>query len=438
MTAPEGGISGSVPAEGGISGDGPLSGGISGGWAGWAWMAGFAGLAALGAMGFFSQLHGAHPERAWRAYHINFLLWSAMAQGGLLFSIIMHLTSARWTRRLSSLAESMAAFFPVSLALFIALFIGREALFPWLNQDLHGKEAWLNMPFLFTRDLIGFLILYGLGFGYIYYALKDKIDPASAGWAARTILRIGKGGDSGAGGAPGLAQAGGDRSADRYRMTVLAVLYALAYAIVLSLVSFDLVMSMDPHWISTLFGPYSFVKAFYLGLGALLILASLSHLIHGDRSGLTSANFHDLGKLFFGFCLVWADFFYCQFVVIWYGNIPEETHYVIQRTATAPWEQLAWTVFIVCFVAPFFILLNKKVKTKPAFMMVLSAVIIAGLWLEHLLLLGPAWQAHPDRLPIGLSEGVITLGFFGLMALAVRFFLNLFPELFRAAEGKTD
>ncbi|MGB2689369.1 MAG: hypothetical protein WBC36_10330, partial [Desulfobacterales bacterium] len=125
------------------------------------------------------------------------------------------------------------------------------------------------------------------------------------------------------------------------------------------------------------------------------------------------------------------DFFYVQLVVIWYGNIPEETAYLIERTMTPPWNYLAWFVFIICFILPFVILLNKKVKTKPQFMSILCTVVIMGIWLEHLLLVGPALNHHASSLPLGLTDGLIFLGFLGLISLAVMTFLNLFPELLR-------
>lgn len=384
----------------------------------------FAGLILLGTASFIYLVNGHHPETAWRAYHINFLLWSAIAQGGLLFSMVMHVAKARWSGPLARLSESFAAFFPISFVLFLILFLGRESIFPWLHHDLHGKEVWLNMPFLFTRDAIGLLILYGLGFAYLTQVLRLSVNPRFTGGGLRSAaIRLLRRGET-------------DGEVIRWRMTVFAVLYMLAYASVLSLIGFDLVMSMDPHWISTLFGAYSFVKAFYIGLGALLVLASAVWLTQGDRAGLTPDHFHDLGKLFFGFCLVWADFFYCQFVVIWYGNLPEEAAYVIERTMTLPWQSLAWAVFILCFVVPFFILLNRAVKRKPAVMMVLASAIIVGIWLEHLLLLGPTWHGHPAGLPLGIWDALITLGFFGLMAAAVTAYLNLFPELVRAPRGE--
>ena len=383
-------------------------------------------LILLGFGTFLVGLAGRHPERAWQAYLTNFLLWSAIAQGGLLFSTIMHTVKARWSGPLSNLAESFTAFFPISFVLFVLLFLGKNHIFPWLHQDLHGKEIWLNLPFLFTRDFIGLLILYALGFAYLYHALWLKLDrSASEGKIRQLLFHL------------------WDRNIQdvercRSRMTVLAILYMLAFAIILSLIGYDLVMSMDPHWYSTLFGAYTFIKAFYIGLGGLIILASILHLSPQSEFRLKSSQFHDIGKLFFAFCLVWADFFYCQLVVIWYGNLSEETAYVIERTMMVPWNSLAWFVFIICFILPFFILLNKSIKTKPQFMSILCAVIIMGIWLEHLLLIGPALNQHVSSLPLGISDGLIFLGFFALMVIAIAYFLNLFPELARTGDGEVN
>jgi len=375
----------------------------------------FALLVLVGVISFFVQLAGKHPEKAWHAYHLNFLLWSAVAQGGLLFSIVMHLVGARWSQPMQRLAESFAAFFPVSFVLFILLFLGREYLFPWLHLE-HGKDLWLNLPFLFSRDLVGLLLLYGLGLAYLYYVLRIELEPGETKGKLRGFLLRGKTGSE------------EETLGYKKKMTVLSVLYILAYAFVLTLISFDLVMSMEPHWFSTLFGAYAFAKAFYLGLAALMILSALFYLGTGEEGSLTSSHFHDLGKLLFAFCLVWADFFYVQLLVIWYGNISEETIYVIQRVMLLPWRPLAWAVMIVGFVIPFFILLNRKIKSKPAPMIILCTVVIIVLWFEHLLLLGPAWNHHLTTLPVGPTDLLITLGFLGLMAFSVASFLRLFPE----------
>ena len=105
-------------------------------------------LVLAGFLAFLWGLFGPHPERAWQAYLINFLLWSSVAQGGLLFSALMHTVKARWSGPLEGISHAFAAFFPVSFVLFLLLLFGRYQIFPWINEDLHGKEAWLNVPFL--------------------------------------------------------------------------------------------------------------------------------------------------------------------------------------------------------------------------------------------------------------------------------------------------
>jgi hypothetical protein len=378
---------------------------------------------AIGVVTFIFGLTSEHPERAWQAYLINFLLWSAIAQGAVLFSTVMHMTNARWSGPLSGLSESFTAFFPLSFVLFLLLFIGRTHIFPWLQEDLHGKEVWLNIPFLFWRDFFGLLILYLLGFAYLFNALQLKYDPNQpVGEIRKYIYNAWK-------------QNHPNPERIKSRMTVWGGLYILAFALVLSLIGFDLVMSMDPHWVSTLFGAYHFVKSFFVGLGALIILAAIIRIKQGEASGIKTNHFHDIGKLFFGFCLLWADFFYVQLMVIYYGNIPEETHYVIVRTMLAPWNKLAWIIFIVCFIGPFFILLNQRIKTKPVLMLTICSVVIVGIWLEHLLLLGPALSHETQAIPLSLSDGLISLGFLGLMAIAVGYFLKVFPETIPVKES---
>jgi hypothetical protein len=374
-------------------------------------------LIIIGLAAFIYGILSPHPEKAWQAYLINFLLWSAIAQGAVLFSAVMHMTKARWSGPLSALSESFAAFFPLSFVLFLLLFLGRSHIFPWLHADLHGKEVWLNIPFLFTRDCIGLLVLYSIGFAYLYNALQLRSSANQAQGAFRKMIRKG--------------WIRNNRSPEQVKkkMTIWAGLYILAFTLVLSLIGYDLVMSMDPHWVSTLFGGYTFVKAFYVGLGALIILAAVTRIKKGKASGLEPSHFHDIGKLFFAFCLLWADFFYVQLTVIWYGNIPEETHYVIERTLMVPWNTLAWTIFGICFIIPFVILLNKKVKSAPVFMVILCSAIIIGFWFEHLLLLAPALSHEVTTLSVSVSDGLISLGFLGLMVVAVSYFLNRFPEL---------
>jgi len=384
------------------------------------------GLIAIGLFSFIWPLLRGRPEIAWQAYLVNFLLFSAIAQGAVVFSAMMNTVRAVWSRRLANLAEAFAAFFPLSLLLFLGLFWGREYVFPWLHHDLHGKEIWLNLPFLFSRNLVGLLILYGLGFAYLYYSLWFKVGSNSSASALRTRL------------ARLWHRAGPDTAKYEHRRYVFGVLYLLAFAVVLSLVGYDLVMAAEPHWYSTLFGAYTFIKAIYVGFGALIILAAYLHLNHKEAFRLDSAEFLDMGRLFFAFCLAWADFFYCQLVVIWYGNISEETAYVITRTLMAPWNRIAWAVFIICFILPFLLLLNRRIKTVPRAMMILCSLVLVGMWLEHYLLLGPALSGHTAGFPVAPVEVGVGLGFLGLMMAAVFSYLHQFPEMLESGGNASE
>jgi Ni/Fe-hydrogenase subunit HybB-like protein len=384
----------------------------------------FTGLAAAGALIFIAVATIGDPARAWQAYLLNFLFFSAIAQGAVVFSALMHTVKARWSGPLADVAESFAAFFPVSLVLFVILFLGRQYVFPWLHEDLHGKEVWLNLPFLFGRDFFALCLLYGVGLAFLYHRLYFTLNARGAtGPLGRRLLDRWD-----------HQPLDERRIADR--TTVFAILYLLAFAVVLSLVGYDLVMAADPHWYSTLFGAYCFVKAVYIGFGGLIVLGAILHMSEKNHYHLEDSQFHDIGKLFFAFCLVWADFFYAQFVVIWYGNLPEETAYIIKRTMLAPWNALAWTVFIGCFVAPFLILLNRRIKTRPKAMTVICLATMTGIWLEHYLLLGPAFHQHADHLPLGWVEVAVAIGFFGLLAASVTTYLKTLPELLEA--GKAD
>ena len=377
----------------------------------------FYALAAAGFLIFIMVAVVGNPARAWQAYLLNFLFFSAIAQGAVLFSALMHTVKAKWSGPLTDVAESFAAFFPVSILLFVILFLGHQHVFPWLHEDLHGKEVWLNLPFMFGRDLVGLCLLYGFGLAFLYHRLYFtlKARGASGPFGRRLLAHWDKH-------PPDEERLAG-------RMTVFGILYLLAFALVLSLVGYDLVMATDPHWYSTLFGAYTFVKAVYIGFGALIVLGALLHLSEKNSYHLQENQFHDIGKLFFAFCLVWADFFYAQFVVIWYGNIPEETAYIIERTLATPWNALAWTVFFGCFVAPFLILINRKIKTMPKAMIVICLAVMIGIWLEHYLLLGPAFHHQADHLPLGWVEAAVAVGFFGLLAAAITGYFKQFPEL---------
>lgn len=369
----------------------------------------FSAMIVVGAATFVTGIFGTEPERAWQTYLVNFVFWTGLSFGTVLFSAILTITNARWGRPLKRLAEAIGAFLPVSLVMFLVIFWGREEIFHWIHEPIPKKAAWLNIPFLFARDGIGLLVLTAVSLTIIYYSVKRDTDAITA--RAR--------GD----------QEDADNSDKCEKvLKILSPLYGVLYALILTLIAFDLIMSLSPHWYSSLFGAAYFIGSLYSGLAALMILAALALIKLDLGQYIHPRQFHDLGKLTLGFCLMTGDFFFTQFLVIWYGNLPEETKFVILRTKSVTWEPFAWAVLIVSFAVPFIVLLNRKVKMKPPAMIALSIIILAGMWMERYLLVVPSlWKG--ENIPFGVPEILITAGFFGTIALCVLFFLLKFPIL---------
>ena len=187
-------------------------------------------------------------------------------------------------------------------------------------------------------------------------------------------------------------------------------------------------MSLDPHWYSSLFGGYFFIGNLYLGLAGLTITAILMRKFFRLEEYITISVLHDLGNLTFAFCLLSGDFFWSQFLVIWYGNLPEETGFVITRGMELPWSTLSWGVLIICFIWPFLIMLSRKAKRNPLTLFIICAVIFSGMWLERYVLIVPSlWKG--ETAPFGLTEIFITLGFLASFVLTFLSFVKRIPLL---------
>lgn len=374
-----------------------------------AWGLVFLALIFLGGAAFGIGLGGEQPIRTWQIFLVNYLFWSGLALGSVVFSAALTITKARWGRPVKRLAEAPAAFLPFSFLLFWVLFAGRERIFPWIDHPIPQKAVWLNAGFLFARDGLSLLILISVALALVYFSVRGERSlqfQSQEDWER--------------------CRAQGEENQEK--QAILAPITAILYALVFSLLGFDLVMSLSPHWYSTLFGMYFFTGSFYSGLAVVIFLSLLAVKRFDLEAFIRKNQFHDLGKLFLAFCLVNGDFFFSQFLVIWYGNLPEETRYVILRVSLPPWNALAWTVLFLFFIIPFATLLSKKAKTHTGIMFFLTGLVLTGMWLERFLLVAPSlWKGA--GLPLGISEVMITLGFFGLLALCIRWFFRRFPLL---------
>ena len=357
-----------------------------------------------GSATFVLLLGGADPARAGRAYHVNWLFWTGLSQAGILFACTQVIVGARWSYPIRRMAEAAAAFLPVSFVLFLVLWLGRADVFPWVRHPVlepHVKALWLRSGFLFARDIAGLLLLYGLSFWFLVHSLR----------ADAAALR---------GDAAGIARSEG-------RLSRLAPGIVVAYAVVMSLLAFDLVMSLAPQWISNLLGAFFFMGAWLTGLMSLALLAIFWRRHLGIEHLVTPATLHDLGKLCFGFSVFWAYLFFSQFLVIWYGNMPEETSYLFLRMVRPEWRGVSAAMIVLVFLIPFWGLIGVKPKKTPALLGTFATISLCGVWVDRYVLTVPSMVQEAPALPLGWQELLVTAGFLGLWGLAYAWFARRFP-----------
>jgi hypothetical protein len=187
---------------------------------------------------------------------------------------------------------------------------------------------------------------------------------------------------------------------------VIVIVYTLVY----SLVAFDFIMSLEPHWYSTLFGVYYFTTNLYMGLAGITVFVIVLSYVFDLEGYIGESHFHDLGKLIFAFCLIALDFFWSQYLVIWFGNIPEETSFLTVRINEPTWLPYTMAVLVSCFVLPFLVLLGRGMKTSRGLLLPVAALVVGSVWLERFVLVVPSlW--HGESVPLGWPELAISLSF---------------------------
>ena len=385
-----------------------------------------AGLAILGLILFVGALRAPETtDRAWQLFHVNWLYFTGLSAGSVAFVAVQKISNAKWSGMILRFASASAAFLPISLVGLLLIFgPAYTAVYGPMNTAVHelqhAKAVWLSHGFMFWRLFIGLLVLSIVGWRLIRADLvPDMFDVRGAVPASRRGLfdRWTRGYD----GSPDAA------FVQQELIGRLAPTYAVLYAIVMTLIAFDGIMALQPHWFSNLLGAFFFMGAFLSAhmLLALMMIYGASHL--GVTDLVSPKQRHDLGKLCFGFTVFWTYLMWAQFLVIWYGNLPEETGFVFARL-WGPWVPIAKVVLLGIFVIPFFGLLGvapKKVRATFGFFATISLV---SLWLERYLLVmpsvtplpGPRFQ-HPGAGP--------TLLFLGLYLLSYALFARTFPMI---------
>jgi hypothetical protein len=259
------------------------------------------------------------------------------------------LVRARW---IASLQQELLALYPLLLflALLFALLWPQIDLYPWSRQP----TAWLNRPFFMGRNILALLLAYAAG--------RRLALAANSPRGARDHHTIG---------------------------------YLLLFVLCQSLAGFDWVMSAAYPWVSTMFGLYFFTEALYAGIA---LAGLLFWLFRRGRVPAGKAYTQDIGRLLFGFSILWAGLFFAQFLLLWYGNLPEEVHFIVERISASPYRELCWLFLAGLFLVPFVTLLGGGAKRNPRVVAAVSLIVLAGLFAERLLFLLPVVPQHGGSL----------------------------------------
>jgi hypothetical protein len=208
----------------------------------------------------------------------------------------------------------------------------------------------------------------------------------------------------------------------------LAVFMAVAFGYFWTVLAFDLSMSLDMHFQSTLYGWWFFMTGWLTALTSfsLLVMWWRKHLNAYDL--ITEAHFHDLGKLCFAFTAFWGYLTFAQYLIMWFGNMGEETHFWRLRLI-APWKWVTFSVFILVFVVPFFGLMSRAAKVFLPTFILFAVCSLIGTWLQRYGEVYPSLYGVAPHLPFGIWElGVFAL-YLGTFGLCYAGFMDAFPRM---------
>jgi hypothetical protein len=342
---------------------------------------------ALGVIGLGLGFVIGGPGAGWAALVTGTVVIIGVAMVGPLLSAVFEMTGSKWGRAYRRLAEGSVVLMPVGIIGVIVLLLGGNTYLPWVHEHPHvgGKALWLTRGFWDARVLLTLAVVYGVGLAFVRLSVRRdfclaEVRERFAGPLGRWFAR-------------GMT-ASGEAEAARLgeRMRVLAPVVAIVYAVAFTLLGFDLIMALEPDWFSTLFGAWYFIGNLFLGLALIaMVSVAIGKRIELDRF-ITPRRRSDMATLLLAFCLINVDFFWNQYLTIWYANLPEETYYVIERTVdrALPWRSLSFVSLATFFLIPFLALLFRKVKRNTALLFTVALVASVGVFLARFIEIAPA------------------------------------------------
>ena len=360
-------------------------------------------LIVLGAIGCIAALPGeAGRARFAFGYLWGFsFLWSVVL-GCLFFVGLQHVTSSIWSVVVRRIAESFTApmwllgllFIPVLLFVILP---NQFPVFPWTDAELmehdhilHGKQAYLNVPFFIVRAVAFFTIWIGFARYFVRTSLKQ---------------------DRGAGGVSATLS-----------MRKVAAPFTIIFGVTATFAGIDWLMSINPYWFSTIFGVYVFSGMVLAALAAItIVLVRLRDSGRLPAGLITKDHLYNLGALLFAFTSFWGYIAFSQYMLIWYANVPEETFYLYDRVSSG-WIGVSVALALIRFVIPFLLLLSRHAKMNTGILFWTSVLVLGGQLLDLYWLIMP--ELHREHPILGWREVGPLLLLVGLLVMYVSRFLG--------------
>jgi hypothetical protein len=319
---------------------------------------GIAGLAISGGLATTSA------EHFFFSYLTSFMFWLSIALGGLFFVLIHHASRAGWSVVVRRLAETVMLTLPVFILLFIPIALGTSTLYHWTHPGddlvILAKQDFLNLPFFFVRSAI-------------YLGL----------WSVLAMFFYRKSVEQDVSGDPNIT----------LRLRWWSPIGILIFALSLTFAAVDWMMSLDPHWFSTIFGVYYFAGCVVSINAALILLSMLLQRAGLLRDVITAEHYHDLGKYVFAFLVFWAYIGFSQYMLIWYANIPEETMWFEYHTEGS-WGWVGTFLCVGHFGLPFFYLMSRHIKRRRSTLAVGAVWMLLVQWVDLYWLIQPVMTHH--------------------------------------------
>lgn len=365
------------------------------------------------------------PDRVWRAFHADWLFFTALSSAGVTFVAVQRITTARWSRSVIRFMEGYVAFLPVAFVfLLLTLLFGRHYVFWWTTGQypVPEKATYFNGTFLTLRDLLVVALMNFLGIWYIYTSVRldvGRLPEWGARWAASWRERM-------------RSDFGEERREIHSTHSLqgkLAVFQVMLFAMGWSVLAWDLSMGLSAHFQSTLYSWWFFMGGWLCSLMLFALLVRSWNAFLGTADGLiTETHFHDIGKLCFAFTAFWGYLTFGQYLVIWYGNIGEETFFMRLRLIP-PWEWVTVASVIMVFFVPFFGLLSRYTKVTRFWMTLFALSSLVGMWLMRYIEVYPSGYGVIPSLPFGIWEIGVLLLYAGAWGFSYISFMNAFPRM---------